>query len=289
MRYLLKKLTEERVWRRIVLERLTEPLHLNLASLGVALFGGFRSKVAFDLVVRQQHAFGLLAGADLALATGVKRLTAVEFGVAAGAGILNLCEIAARVERETGIGFDIVGFDSGQGLPPPRDFRDHPEMYSAGDFPLPDPQALAALLPAHARVVFGDVAETVPAFVEELRAPIGFVSFDLDYYWSTCEALSLFEGDPSQYLPKVPCYFDDVWSDWHNRFAGELLAIDEFNQAHAERKIVPYNFVKNDRVFKKARWLDCMFLAHVFDHPYRTAKIGERSGRSLPNPYLPGG
>jgi len=37
---------------RIFRERLTEPLHLNLASLLVAVFGGVRSRIAFDLVQR---------------------------------------------------------------------------------------------------------------------------------------------------------------------------------------------------------------------------------------------
>ncbi len=288
MRYLVKKLTERRVWRRIALERLPEPLHLNLVSLAVGLFGGFRSKVAFDLVVRQQHAFGLLAAADLAVETGAKRISAVEFGVASGAGLLNLCEIAAQVERVTGVGFDIIGFDSGTGLPPPRDWRDHPELYSLGDYPSTDPQELADRLPPNARILFGDVAETVPAFVSEVRSPIGFVSFDLDYYWSTLEALGLFQGDPNQYLPKVTCYFDDVWSDWHNPYAGALLAIEDFNRSHDQRKIVPYNFLRNERIFKSARWIDCMFIAHIFDHPFRVARIGERSGRTLGNPYLRG-
>ena len=37
---------------RIFRERLTEPLHLNLASLLVAVFGRARSRIAFDLVQR---------------------------------------------------------------------------------------------------------------------------------------------------------------------------------------------------------------------------------------------
>jgi len=286
MRYLLKKLTEKRVWRRIALERLTEPLHLNLAAVGVALAGGFRSKVAFDLVVRQQHAYGLLTAADWAREQGLSRITVVEFGVAAGAGILNLCEIAARVERETGVAFDIVGFDSGSGLPPPRDWRDHPEMYSHGDFPTGDREELLRRLPQNARIEYGDVADTVPAFLAQRPAPIGFVSFDLDYYWSTVEALRLFEGAPELYLPKVICYFDDVWSDWHSPHAGELLAIEEFNAAHPLRKLSRYNFLGNERIFKRARWIDCMFIAHMFDHPFRTAQLGQRGGRVLDNAYL---
>jgi hypothetical protein len=70
MKFLLKRLSRRQVWKRIFLERLTEPLHLNLLALPVALFGSFRTKVAFDLIVRQHHAFGLLRAADWAKGAG---------------------------------------------------------------------------------------------------------------------------------------------------------------------------------------------------------------------------
>jgi hypothetical protein len=45
-----------------------------------------------------------------------------------------MCEIAARVTRETGLGFSIVGFDAGTGLPKPFDdvhFMEHNEFQGA--------------------------------------------------------------------------------------------------------------------------------------------------------------
>ena len=47
-------------------ERLSEPLHLNAISAFVALFGSFRRKVEYDLVLRPQNAFGILKAADSA-------------------------------------------------------------------------------------------------------------------------------------------------------------------------------------------------------------------------------
>lgn len=44
------------IWGRIMRERLTEPIHLNFAALLVSVFGGFRSKVDFDLVLRASSA-----------------------------------------------------------------------------------------------------------------------------------------------------------------------------------------------------------------------------------------
>src|SRR4051794_22006336 len=70
--------------RRILIERLTEPLHLNLLSIAVLLFGSYRSKIAWDLVIRQQYAYGILRAADLAREQGLSEVTVVEVGVATG-------------------------------------------------------------------------------------------------------------------------------------------------------------------------------------------------------------
>jgi hypothetical protein len=53
---LKNKLARRDRWRRIFLERLTEPVHLNLLSLPVLLFGSYRAKIAWDLIIRQQYA-----------------------------------------------------------------------------------------------------------------------------------------------------------------------------------------------------------------------------------------
>src|SRR6266513_2724569 len=92
-----------------------------------AASGSFRDHVRFDLVGRPQHAFGLLAAADLAAFVGVEAIVAIEFGVAEGAGLLDLADLASAVATETGVAIEVVGFDSGAGLPPPKDYRDHPE------------------------------------------------------------------------------------------------------------------------------------------------------------------
>ena len=123
----LRKLIRRRILRRILYERLTEPLHLNVLSAVVALVGNFRLKVEFDLIIRQQHAFALLRAADYAVQNDIETVTALEFGVANGAGLLNMSAIARSVTRATGVKFRIVGFDSGTGMPAPRDYRDHPE------------------------------------------------------------------------------------------------------------------------------------------------------------------
>ena len=283
----LKKLGNAYIWKRIFYERLTEPLHLNLLALGVAVFGGLRSRVAFDLVLRQQHAYAILASADLARELGIRELTLIEFGVAAGAGLLNICDLAARVTRETGVRFRIYGFDTGRGMPPPAGYRDHPELYQEGDFPM-DRAKLEQALPANARLVIGELKDTVPAFARAISpdAPVGFVSIDVDYHSSTLDALAVLEGGPAQYLPRVPVYLDDLEHPSHNSWCGELGAVGAFNARHELRKIERHAFARSYRIFRNARWIDHMFTLHVLDHPSRTAPGGWRATTVLTNPYL---
>ncbi|MGH8742280.1 MAG: hypothetical protein ACREUN_15275, partial [Burkholderiales bacterium] len=241
MSFLLRKLASGRIWKRILHERGTEPLHLNALSLLVALFGGFRARVAWDLVVRHHHAYGMLRCADLARGLGVREVAVVELGVAGGAGLLNICELAEHVRAQTGVSFRIAGFDTGRGMPPPASYKDHPELYRQGDFPM-NQDALAARLPGSAGLFIGDVAVTVPRFLEQLSpdCPLGFLSLDLDYYSSSKAALRLLTGPPEHYLPRVGIYVDDLEDEYHNSYCGELLALREFNLEQELRKIEPY-------------------------------------------------
>src|SRR5271154_2226555 len=87
---------------RVLYERFPEPLHLNVLSIFVALFGSYKTKIAFDLVVRQQYAFSLLKTAELAQAQGLKSVTVIEFGVAAGAGRVNILNIGRNISKNNG-------------------------------------------------------------------------------------------------------------------------------------------------------------------------------------------
>jgi hypothetical protein len=285
------KLREPRIWRRIYIERLGEPIIYNLASIFVALFGSVRQKIAYDLVLRHPYAFCIQAAADLARKHNVPKLTLLEFGVASGAGLLNLCLIADKVSKESGVQFEIVGFDSGSGMPPPRDYRDHPEKYFTGDYPLPDRESLLRKLPPNARILFGDIDAAVARLREELTAPIGVISIDVDYYWSTQEALAVLLFEAHKYLPMVYMYFDDVQDIDDNEFCGELCAIKEFNAApeHPHRRLAPANFLSELRIFKRAIWHRQIYLAHVFDHESRSLEHIQRKRTAaavLTNPYL---
>jgi hypothetical protein len=245
----------------------------------VAAEGSFRDRVRFDLVDRPAHAFGLLAAADVAAFAGVGGFVAIEFGVAEGAGLRNVAEVAAAVTAETGVEIDVVGFDSGEGLPAPLDHRDHPEIWAEGDFAPPAHDAVQSTLPDGATLVLGEVAATVPEFVASSSRPVGFASFDLDYYRSTRDALQLFDLPAAQLLPVVVSYFDDViggigriGSLFRTEAAGPLLAIREFNEGHDDRHLDPIRILPYRRPLDRELWLERTYALHVLDHDARSAR-----------------
>ncbi len=272
-----KKLAQRHIWDRILMERLTEPLHLNVLSLGVLALGSFRMRTKWDLVVRQHNAFAILKAADAARGLGLKTVSLVEFGVATGAGLMNMADLAARATEATGVEFQLHGFDTGKGMPPARDFRDHPDMYAAGDFAM-DADRLRRKLPPNAHLHLGEISGTVGDFLAQLPAtePIGYVVVDVDYYYSAVDALRIFSGKAEQYLPLTTVYLDDVWCERHNSACGERLALAEHNRDHPLRLIERHPFFEQSRIFRRARWLAQMYFCHVLDHPQR-AEVRESS------------
>jgi hypothetical protein len=277
-------------WQRQLRDRLAEPLHLNLLALFVQLFGGFRAKVEFDLVNRRRYAFSLLKAADYAKADGLRKIYALEFGVADGAGLVNLAWIAGHVTRATGVEIGLVGFDSGTGMARPVDYRDYPEVFVEGDFPLIDRVALERMLPKSVRVIYGPVSETVRNFVETLDAPVGFVSLDVVYYSSTLDAMEALLGPADRYLPMTLVYLGSVLLDNANPAVGELMAVREFNAEHRVRQVHPFTCLRDKRIFKNGMWLHQVYTLHVLDHPKRAGL--EKLARDvclLEQPYTPAG
>jgi len=284
---LLKKIIKPYIIKRILVERLTEPLHLNFISLFVYLFGSYRLKIYFDLIIRQQHAYALLYATEKALKDGHKRLTIIEFGVANGAGLINISTICKKLNKIYGIEYKIYGFDTGIGMPIPIDYRDHPELYKQSDFTM-DYNNLNKILPKNCKLIIGNVKTTIPKFIHSndlIKSPIGFISFDLDYYSSTKNALQILTLEPEKYLDHFPVYFDDVDEYSHNSYCGELLAIKEFNTENIYRKIERHDYLFFKRIFKNAYWTNQMFFVHILDSARRNTKR-KANPIILTNPYF---
>ncbi|WP_323789480.1 hypothetical protein [Psychroserpens sp.] len=287
MSFLLKRLSQKNSWNKVFKQRLTEPFHLNVIALFVFVFGSFRKKVAYDLVIRPQHAYGLINAADQAKLRGFKDVTIVEFGVANGAGLMNLIAIAEKVTKETGVTIHIYGFDTGEGMPEPIDYRDHPEYYNTGDFPM-NKALLEEKIKGKATIIYGSIKANVTEFIKDIpqNAPIGFVSIDVDYYSSTKDVLELFKAEANCFLPLTYVYLDDIFMPHHNEKCGELLAVSEFNKEQSKRQLSYHKFFENQRIFKKANWVKQMYYFHVLDHPYRSDLKRDRNTYVLDNPYL---
>jgi hypothetical protein len=201
---------------------------------------------------------------------GLDAVTVCEFGVASGDGLMNLVELAEHVAGETNVTFRVLGFDTGTGLPAPHGYKDHPEIWSGGDFPMASRDYLVERTQGRAEIVFGDIADTVDAFVESLSpsAPLGFAAIDVDIYSGARSALRALLGSPETLLPAVSMYFDDVGFYFANEWCGELAAMREFNDENELRKI------GLDRsLFARVPiqpWHRHMYVCHVLDHDART-------------------
>ena len=260
-----------KIWRRVASD-----------SSWVQHFGGFREKELYGLVDRPNYAYGMLRAADTALFFGHKGVTVCEFGVASGWGLQNMIEVSAQIEAETGVKFRIVGFDTGAGLPAVHGYKDHPELWSGGDFAMGNMDDLKAKIAGKAELILGNISDTIEDFVATLSAdaPLGFVSIDVDIYSGTVSALRGLNGNVNCYLPAISFYLDDVTSYFSNQACGELAAVLEHNAAHPMRCIYPDRSLPSIRPRRTEGWYRQMYVGHILDHPARN-KTRERGAFHL--------
>jgi|KBSSwiStaDraftv2_1062776.scaffolds.fasta_scaffold297850_2 hypothetical protein len=212
----------------------------------------------WDLSDRPAYLLGVGTAALHAREQGIDAISVIEFGVAAGHGLLILEREAAQIEAETGVRIHVYGFDAGGGLPDTSgDHRDHPDYWVPGDFPM-DVAALRAKL-TRAELVIGDVRATLNRF--RPAAPVGFAAVDVDLWSSTVPCLEWLARVPR--LTRLPLYFDDIMPYIAHSQAGELLAIHEFNRQHSRTLLIePWRGVTHDRPFPEHPYLQQMYVLH---------------------------
>jgi hypothetical protein len=262
-----------RISKHPQLQRLWQ--HIPVGSVEQRVFyGGFRYPY---------YAFGVYSAASLAKALGIDTISVAEFGVAGGRGLLALEYLAKEIGSELGVSIIPYGFDSGEGMPDPVDYRDLVHVWSKGDYKM-DEQLLRSRLRT-SRLVLGDVRDTIPKLLEEKSMPtLGFISFDLDFYSSTMNAFHIFESEHSARLPRIFCYFDDVVYPLYAcycEYTGELLAIREFNEHHESLKICRYHLLRHYFPHPSA-WHDQYYVLHDIHHPLYTRHISPEKYRGLP-------
>jgi hypothetical protein len=250
---------------------------------------GIIAKENWGVLDRPSYGYGILRAAQLAKFFGYQQTTICEFGVAHGDGLLSMVDLAEKITAVTGIKFRIVGFDTGVGLPVFTGHKEHPEVWSQGDFTLVDTGLLKQKLNGQAELVIGDIKDTVGDFLKTVSkdSPIGFISVDVDLYSAACSSLLSLTGPAEAYLPAVSTYFDDVGFYFCNRWCGELAAIDEFNTSHEFRKIDIDRTLPGKRPVKFARWYPQMYVSHILDHPKRqTSQSRDSLNMQLHREYL---
>jgi hypothetical protein len=229
------------------------------------------------MVPRPQYAYCVYQGAQLAKRLGYERISVIEFGVAGGRGLLNLEFHAEQISRLFGIKIEVYGFDTGEGLPTPSDYRDLPFAWEKGFYRM-DYSKLQKRLRI-AKLVIGDVRETSERFFSNYNpAPIAAVLWDLDYYSSTIAALRLFDADDDHLLPRVFNYFDDIVGssiELHGDYIGERLAINEFNTLHEQRKFCPaYHLICSKNI---ETWYHKIYVLHLFRHKCYNNFVGNNN------------
>jgi hypothetical protein len=236
--------------------------------LAKAIFGALPVSVArrslWDISPRPNYLAGVLLAAEQAKQQRVPAISVIEFGVAGGNGLVALQEEAAAVQKETGVTIRVFGFDNGPGGLPEfiGDHRDHPDAWQPGDYPM-DVDRLRARLLTDTTLILGNVRDTVPRFVNDGSSPpIGFISIDVDLYSSTMQALEILSLPGSRRLNRTFLYFDDTDLIICHRFAGELLAIEDFNSANNAIKIDRLRGFSTNRPFPEKAYLHGMFVAH---------------------------
>jgi hypothetical protein len=226
--------------------------------------GDYRFRLSIGAVERPNYAHLVYHAAQLAARLGYPRISVLEYGVAGGNGLLALEYHAAEVEKLVPVEIEIYGFDTGKGLPSPKDYRDLPYHWREGFFHMEEDKLRQRL--TRSKLVLGDIEQTSRSFFERHEpAPIGAIIHDFDFYSSTAAGLRMLHAGERYYLPRVFCYFDDTIGDpiaLYNDFTGQRLAINEFNAASEHVKLGHAYYFG----YPREVWHDQIWICHFFRH-----------------------
>ncbi len=228
--------------------------------------GSFEFRLNMNALKRVHYAYICFHAAKLGKKLGYKKISVIEYGVAGGQGLIILEKHIKEIEKIFNIEIDIYGFDTGEGLPEPIDYRDLPYHWKKGFFKMKKNDLKSNL--KKSKLVIGNINDTSESFFSKYNpAPIGAVIHDFDFYSSTKIALSMMCNNENFFLPRVFSYFDDTIGDevsLYNDFTGERLAINEFNNKNNDIKIsVPYHL----KALRTQIWHNQIWICHFFKHP----------------------
>jgi hypothetical protein len=102
--------------------------------------GSVTTRVEYGVFAYPHYAYGVYWAAITAARLKIPKISVAEFGVAGGRGLVALERASEQIERETGVGIDVVGFDSGEGMPAPTDYRDLGHIWGPGFYKMDVPK-----------------------------------------------------------------------------------------------------------------------------------------------------
>lgn len=189
----------------------------------------YRQYFMENMLHKMNYAKMIYEGAIQAKKLGYKAISAIEFGVASGDGLLAMQFHAREISRLIGIEIQVYGFDTGKGLPAyDVSYLDMPFQWKQGLFEM-DFSDLEKKL-EKAKLVIGKMEDTLPSFFDAYNpAPVGVIAVDVDLYTSTLPVLNMLENGKAEYFaPRIYTYFDDILGGYE--CLGQNAAIKAFNE-----------------------------------------------------------
>ena len=219
-----------------------------------------------------------------AIKLGFNEISVVELGVAGGNGIKSILKYKRKIEKILDIKINIVGFDTGTGLPNSNLKEDLPYFWKQGDYTNTNLKDLEKE-DSSIKIYEGNISSTIDKYILENKKKIGLIFFDLDLYSSTKLFLDKIPAlsEKKLLLPRVFCYFDDLFvADYTlNDINGEPLAIKEFNNQFKKIKLGKTFDHITDFKFPLAKGQ--IYTLHDFDNENYNKYIGIYSTDSLSN------
>lgn len=219
-----------------------------------------------------------------AIKLGFNEINVIELGVAGGNGIKSILKYKRKIEKILNIKINIIGFDTGTGLPNSDLKEDLPYFWKQGDYKninLKDLENEDSSI----TIYEGNISSTIDKYISENKAKIGLIFFDLDLYSSTKLFLDKIPqlSQKKLLLPRVFCYFDDLFvADYTlNDVNGEPLAIKEFNDQFQKIKLGKTFDHITDFKFPLAKGQ--IYTLHDFENEDYNRYIGIYSADSLSN------
>jgi hypothetical protein len=245
--------------------RFISRVHRFLFSLKPSLVR-YAELISSGHVYRPHYAYAMFSAAVLARELGYRSISAIEFGVHDGSGLIDMEYHAMDIQKYLGVYFEIYGFPGLEEIDRPIDYSDVPYLWRSGQHAA-DRGKLAQML-LRAKLVSGPLKEATDSFFDVYKpAPIGVVFEDFYQYRETLDTFNIFSRDGCWYLPRVFMYFDNTLGT--SEHAGSLLAIRKYNELNEQKKIDLLSLKAEELSIRWKKWNYLgkkFYLWHSFMH-----------------------